>query len=94
MEAYIARSQVRSVDEGLRPLADPGRPVRGVSLMDGVQSRFGWSDRQLGRVLGVAGAALSRCRRSGVPEFQAGRLRRRSRQPIDQPAASRSRHRR
>ena len=55
MEAYIARSQVRSVDEGPRPLADASRPVRGVSLMDGVQSRFGWSDRQLGRVLGVAG---------------------------------------
>jgi hypothetical protein len=79
VEAYIVRSRIRAVDESLRRHADPGRPVLGVSLMDRVQSRFGWSDYQLARALAVMPTVVSRYRRSGVPDFQASRLRRLSR---------------
>jgi hypothetical protein len=88
VQAHIARSRIRSVDESLRRHADPGRPVRGVTLMDRVQSRFGWSDRQLARALGVAPAAVSGYRRSGVPDYQASRLRRLSRSPVEGTIAS------
>jgi hypothetical protein len=93
VEAYIARSLVRSVDESLSRYADPGRPVLGVSLMDRVQSRFDWSDRQLARALGVAPAAVSGYPRSGVPDYQASRLRRLSRLPVEGTVASPPRRR-
>jgi hypothetical protein len=59
VEAYIARSRITRVDEALRPHPDPGRVVRGVALLDRVQSGFGWSDRQLARALGVTLAVVS-----------------------------------
>jgi hypothetical protein len=91
VEAYIARSRVRSIDETLH--RDPDRPVRGVPLLDLVQSRFGWSDRQLARALGVTPAMVSRYRRSGVPNYQSCRLRRLFRLPVEGTVASPPRRR-
>jgi hypothetical protein len=67
VEAYIARSRITRVDE--TPHRDPDRPIRGVALLDLVQARFGWSDRQLARALGVTPAVVSGYRRSGVPNW-------------------------
>jgi hypothetical protein len=91
VEAYIARSRVTRVDESLR--RDPLRPVRGVPLLDRVQARFGWSDRQLARALGVTPAVVSRYRRSGVPDYQSCRLRRLSRLPVEGAVATPPRRR-
>jgi hypothetical protein len=91
VEAYIARSRITGVDESLH--RDPNRSVRGVELLDRVQSRFGWSDRQLARALGVTPAVVSRYRRSGVPNFQACRLRRLSRLPVEGTVATPPRRR-
>jgi hypothetical protein len=93
VEGYIARSRVRWVDKSLRPHPDPGRPVKGVPLMDRVKARFGWSDRQLALALGVTPTVVYRYRRSGVPDHQASRLRRLSRLPVDGAAASPPRRR-
>jgi hypothetical protein len=60
VQAYIARSRVTRVDESLRRHADPDRSVRGVALLDRVQARFGWSDRQLARALGAMPAVVAR----------------------------------
>jgi hypothetical protein len=92
VEAYIARSRITRVDDSLH--RDPDRPVRGVAMLDQVQSRFGWSDRQLARALGVTPAVVSRYRRSGVPNFQACRLRRLSRLAVEGAVASPPRRRR
>jgi hypothetical protein len=81
VEAYIARSRINLVDESLH--RDPDRPVRGVPMLDRVQSRFGWSDRQLARALGVTPSVVSRYRSSGAPNFQACRLGRLSRLPVE-----------
>jgi hypothetical protein len=59
------------VDDSLPPNPHAGRPVRGVALLDRVEARFGWSDRELARALGVTPATISRYRRSGVPDHQA-----------------------
>jgi hypothetical protein len=88
VDGYIARTRVRWVDESLRPHGDPGRPVRAVTLLDRVQFRFGWSDRQLARAVGVTPAAVSRYRRSGVPDHHACRLRRVSRMPVEGAVAT------
>jgi hypothetical protein len=94
VEDYIARSQVRSVDGSLRRHADPGRPVRGVTHMDRVHFRFGWSDWQLACASEWRRRPGPGCRRSGVPELQASRSRRLSRLPLDQPAPTWPRYRR
>jgi hypothetical protein len=84
VETYIARSRVTRVDDSLRPQPDPGRPVRGVALLDRVKERFGWSDLQLARALRVTRAVVLRYRHNGVPDHQASRLRRTSRYPSNQ----------
>jgi hypothetical protein len=91
VEAYIARSRVTRVDETLH--RDPRRPVRGVALLDRVQARFGWSDRQLARALGVTPAAVSRYRHRGVANYQSCRLRRLSRLPVEGTVAAPPRRR-
>jgi hypothetical protein len=63
VEAYIARSRITRVDESLHRNCE--RLVPGVTLLDRVQARFGWSDRQLARALGVTPAVVSRYRRTG-----------------------------
>jgi hypothetical protein len=92
VEAYIARSRIKLVDESLHRNRE--RPVRGVPLLDRVRARFGWSDRQLARALDVTLWVVSRYRRSGVPNYQACRLRRLSRLPVEGTAASPPRRRR
>jgi hypothetical protein len=92
VEAYIARSRITRVDESLH--RNPERPVRGVALLDRVQARFGWSDRQLARALDVTPAELALYRRSGVPNYHSCRLRRLSRLPVEGTAATPPRWRR
>jgi hypothetical protein len=87
VEAHIARARVIRVDDSLRPHPDPGRPVRGVALLDWVQARFGSSDRRPARVLGVTPAVASRYLPCGVPDHQASRLRRLSGWPSKQQAS-------
>jgi hypothetical protein len=67
--------------------------ARGVVLLDRVTARFGWSDRQLSRALGVTPAVVSHYRRSGVPDHGASRLRRLSRLPVEGAVASPPRRR-
>jgi hypothetical protein len=88
VETYIARSRITRVDESLRPKPDLRRPVWGVALLDRVQSRFGWSDPQFGRALGVTPAVVLRYRRNGLPDHQVSRLRRLSRLPLEAAAVS------
>jgi hypothetical protein len=94
VEAHIARSRVIRVNESLRPNPDPGRPVRGVALLDRVKAPYGWSDRQLARALGVNPTVVVRYRRVGVPDHQACRVRRLSRLPLEAAAVSALRRRR
>jgi hypothetical protein len=91
VEAYIARSRVTRVDESLHPNRELAVP--GIALLDRVQTRFGWSDRQLARALGVTPAVVSRYRRSGVPNYQSCRLRRLFRLPVEGAIASPPRRR-
>jgi hypothetical protein len=92
VEAYIARSRITRVDESLHPNRELAVP--GIALLDRVQTRFGWSDRQLARALGVTPAVVSRYRRSGVPNYQSCRLRRLSRLAAEGAVASPPRRRR
>jgi hypothetical protein len=91
IEAYIARSRITRVYESLH--RNRQRPAPGVALLERVQARFGWSDQQLARALGVTPVVLSRYRRNGVPNYQSCRLRRLSRLPVEGTVASPPRRR-
>jgi hypothetical protein len=86
VDAYIDRSRTaprgfagwtrrRYLSDRLLHEVDREEPIPGVDLMDALGGRYGWSDGNIARVLGVTGRCVSHYRLQGVPKGRQDQMR-------------------